>query len=131
MLQGGARALFVLLLLAGCTPAEAPARALPSYNGRSTELFDDVIEPRALGLDTDLTTNAKSDPLLRERVQIGDAALRVRVDTITVKQEGADSSFQIGFRILDKLAGQNSPGEGFTVKITKRSPSAGMLKSYE
>ena len=121
-----------LALLAGCPPPSvAPTRPLPTYGGRSIELFDDAIEPRAVGLDPDVGAKAKSDPLLRERVQIGDATLRVRVDTVTVKQEDSDSSYQIGFRVIDQMAGGHPPEEAFTVKVSKQGPSAGILKSYE
>ncbi len=131
MSSRGAAAVFALVFLAGCPPAVVPTRPLPSYTGRSTELFDDAIEPRAVGLDTDVHAHAKSDPLLRERVQIGDATLRVRVDTITVKQEDSAASYQIGFRVLDHLAGQHAPGASFNVKVSKSSPSTGILKSFE
>jgi hypothetical protein len=132
MLRRGVPAILMLVLLGGCPPPSvAPTRPLPSYVGRSTELFDDAIEPLAVGLETDINARAKSDPLLRERVQIGDATLRVRIDTITVKQEEDGSSFQVGFRVLDQLAGQHPPGESFAVRVDKQSPSAGILKSYE
>ena len=134
MFRLGAPALLTALFLvpAACAPpAEAPTRPLPTYVGRSTELFDDAIEPRAIGLDTDISANAKSDPLLRERVQIGDATLRVRIATITVKQEESDATYHIVFRVLDKLSGLHSPGDSFTVRVNKQSVSAGILKSYE
>src|SRR6476646_3123362 len=115
MLRWCAPAILTFLCLAACPPPTvAPTRPLPAYTGRSTELFDDGIEAHAIGMDTDVNARAKSDPLLRERVQIGDATLRVRVDTITVKQEDGDSSYHIGFRTLDKLAGQHPPDETFT-----------------
>ena len=123
--------LTVACLGACAPPAAAPTRPLPTYGGRSAELFDDAIEPRAVGLDTDINAHAKSDPLLRERVQVGDATLRVRVTTITVKKEESDASFQIGFRVLDKLAGTHPPEESFNVTVNKQSHSSGILKSYE
>ena len=119
-------------LVACPPPSVAPSRPLPTYAGRSVELFDDAIEPRAVGLDPEVNAHVRSDPLLRERVQIGDATLRVRIDTITVKQEDSDaSSYQVGFRVIDKIAGAHPPDGEFTVRVSKQSPSAGILKSYQ
>jgi hypothetical protein len=116
-----------------CSPAVqgAAGRPVPAYGGRSAELFDDMIEASAVGLDPEAPTSVRGDSLFRERVQISDASLRVIVDTITVKQEESGSSYQVGFRTVDKLAGVHPPPENFSVRIGKESPSSGILKSYE
>jgi hypothetical protein len=120
------------LLVMACGGAASGAnRPVPPYSGHTADLFDDVIEARAVGLDPEASGSAKGDPVVRERVQLADATVRVRVDTITVKQEETGASYQVGFRVLDKLAGVHPPGETFTVKIDKGGPSAGILRSYE
>jgi hypothetical protein len=121
------------LLLApvlGC-PGEAngPGRPVPPYHGHATELFDDVIEPKAVGMEIGDTLDPRGDPVLRERTQIGDATLRVRVDTVTVKQEDQGATYQIGFRAIDKLAGKFPPGDAFTVRPSKSSQ--GLVKDLE
>jgi hypothetical protein len=118
----------------GCGGPDANApnkRPLPTYAGHATELFDDAIEPRAVGQEIDPANNPRADPLLRERAQVGDATLRVRVATVTAKQEDTGTTFQIAFRIVEKLSGNYAPEEGFTVNVTKESPARGALQTFE
>jgi hypothetical protein len=122
----------LLLFGLGCSgSATNTNRPVPPYSGHSADLFDDVIEARAVGLDPETGKSVRGDPVFRERVQLADAAVRVRVDTITVKQEETGATYQIGFRVMDKLAGVHPPGESFTVAVDKSGPSAGILRSYE
>jgi hypothetical protein len=124
--------LSVLAVAAGCSPSGPGAnRPVPAYGGRSAELFDDTIEARAVGLDPEAASEARGDSLLRERVQIADAVVRVRVDTVTSKQEDVGPSYQIGFRVLEKLAGVNPPPDTFSVRVDRNSSSAGILRTYE
>ena len=140
------RALLIPIVLAiawasalGCGSASVggknASRPLPSYAGHATELFDDDIEPRAVGIDLSLSQlpgNPRSDPKLRERAQVGDAVLRARVDTVTAKNDGVDSRYDLGLRILEKLAGEHPPqGENFTVRIDRTSPAANILKNFQ
>jgi len=115
----------------GGPDANAPKRPLPSYAGHATELFDDAIEPRAVGQEIDPANSPRADPLLRERAQIGDAVLRVKVATVTAKQEDSGTTYQIGFRIAEKLAGGYPPEDGFSVMIGKESPARGTLATFE
>jgi hypothetical protein len=121
----------LLLSLAACSPATGPNRPVPAYGGHAADLFDDTIEARAVGLDPEAAGSVRGDPVFRERVQLGDATVRVLIDTVTTKQEDSGASYQIGFRVLETLAAVHPPPESFTVKIDKTSPSAGILKSYE
>jgi hypothetical protein len=116
----------------GCGAVADVNRPLPAYAGRAIELFDDAIEPEAVGLGLEQrTAEPRSDAQLRERVQLADAALRVRVMTLTEKSEGADSQFQLGVRILEKVAGPFPPPDDFTVVVHARSPSVGIVKNLE
>ncbi len=116
----------------GCSPsANGPNRPVPAYGGHAADLFDDTIEARAVGLDPEAAGSVRGDPVFRERVQLGDATVRVLVDTVTTKQEDTGASYQIGFRVLETLAGVHPPPANFNVKVDKTSPSAGILKSYE
>jgi len=120
------------LLAAACGPgANAANRPLPTYAGHATELFDDALEPMAVGLDLEQTSSPRSDPLLRERTQVGDATLRVRVSTVTSKEEDSGLKYLIGLVALEKLAGPYPPSEEFTVVVDRRSPAIGILKSFE
>ncbi|MDB4993611.1 MAG: hypothetical protein JWM74_1043 [Myxococcaceae bacterium] len=122
---------------AGCASSPAagardPSRPLPTYVGHATELFDDVIEPSAVGLELDGPgAPPRSNALLRERTQTGDAVLHVRVETVTGKDDGVDARYDLGFKVLERLAGQHPPPESFMVRVDKTSPSAPILKSFQ
>lgn len=109
--------------------AQAPHRPLPSYAGHAVELFDDTIEPAAVGISLDIGADPRSDRLLRERTQTGDATLRVRMTTVTSKEEDSGTRYLIGLHTLETLAGQFPPGENFEVMVGKSSPSTGILKA--
>lgn len=115
----------------GGRDANAPSRPLPTYAGRAAELFDDAIEPAAVGLDFDRSYVPKADPLLRERTQLGDAVLRVRVSTVTAKNDGPAPIYQIGLQTVEKLSGEHPPATSFTVQIDKSSESHGIMKNFE
>jgi hypothetical protein len=121
--------------LVGCAGAERdvndPSRPLAPYGGRSAELFDDRIEPAAVGLDLDHDFAPRTDRALRERAQVGDAVLRVRVSTVTAKTDGPDAVYQLGLHTVEKLAGKAPPPTDFTVQITKRSEAHGIMKNFE
>ncbi|MBL8611237.1 MAG: cobalamin ABC transporter substrate-binding protein [Myxococcales bacterium] len=112
-------------------PPQAPQKPLPTYSGRQTELFDDGVEPAAVGLDMDKSYHPRSDSLLRERTETADAVIRVRLSTVTGKAEDTGNTYDIGMRTIEKLAGDRPPGETFTVRVDKGSPSVGIFKSFE
>lgn len=120
------------LFTAGCGGANADAaRPVTAYAGRSADLFDDTIEPAAVGLDFDKGYAPRVDKTLRERAQVGDAVLRVRVATVTTKKDGPEATYQLGLHTVEKLAGKNPPPVDFTIDITKTSESHGILKNFE
>lgn len=121
-----------LLFLAGCGSSnEASARPVTAYAGRQADLFDDTIEPAAVGLDFDKGYAPRVDKTLRERTQTGDAVLRVRVQTVTAKKDGPEANYQLGLHTVEKLAGKNPPPVDFTIDIGKQSESIGILKNFE
>src|SRR4051812_33735579 len=79
----------------------APTRPLPAYAGASADLFDDTIDPAAVGLDFDKNYQARSDVVLRERTQVSDAVLRVRVQTVTSKKDGPGAVYQLGLQTIE------------------------------
>jgi hypothetical protein len=116
----------------GCAASGAGAnRPLPTYAGHAIELFDDAIEPRAVGLDLEQGSEPASDALVRERTQIGDAAMRVRIGTLTEKEEGAETRYQLGMRILETLAGSFPPPDDFNVTVEGTSPSIGIVRNLQ
>jgi hypothetical protein len=114
----------------GGPPANGPQRPLPSYTGHSVELFDDAIEAKALGLDLEASQNPRMDSRLRERAEVGDAVLRVRVSTVSAKEEDAGSRYLLGFETLEKLGGFFPPGPQFTLVVDRKGSSLGIVKSF-
>ncbi|MBX3208109.1 MAG: cobalamin ABC transporter substrate-binding protein [Labilithrix sp.] len=115
----------------GGTEASDPSRQLAPYSGRQADLFDDSIAPAAVGLDFDRGYAPRLDKTLRERTQVGDAVLRVRVSTVTAKTDGPDAMYQLGLHTVEKLAGKHPPPVDFTVQINKASESHGIMKNFE
>jgi hypothetical protein len=112
----------------------SPSRPLPTYEGHQTELFDDAIDPRAVGLNLDDATRTPlTDAVLRERTQVGDAVVRARVETVTAKHDmgGDDVEYQLGLQVMEKLTGEHPPADEFVVRLDKASPSAGIVRSMD
>lgn len=121
----------VMLACGDGRDANDPSRPAAAYSGRQADLFDDTIEPAAVGLDFDKGYTPRLDRTLRERAQVGDAVLRVRVSTVTAKTDGPDATFQLGLHTVEKLAGKNPPPADFTVQINRSSESHGIMKNFE
>lgn len=93
-------------------------------------LFDDGIEPAAVGLDFGKTYNPKTDPKLRELSQTSDAVARVRVTTVTSRQDGPTSSYQLGLAPVETISG-NLPAGELTVPVDPTNESYGIVKNFE
>jgi len=117
------------------TSGAGASRPLPAYSGHATELFDDDIEPRAVGIDLSLSqaqASPRTDSVLRERTQVGDAVVRARIDTVTAKNDGVDARYDLGLRPLEKLAGGHPPqGENFNLRIDHTSSAANIVKNFQ
>jgi hypothetical protein len=122
---------FVAAEACGGPDANGPTRPLPPWEGHQAELFDDAIDPRAVGLNLDEGRTPQTDAAVRERTQVGDAVVRARVDTITQRRTGDDVEYQLGLRTIEKLGGEHAPPEEFVVPIGKSSPSAGIVRSLD
>lgn len=105
---------------------------LSPYSGHVTELFDDVIEPAAVGYQgTDASDSPKGDALLRERTQTGDAVLRARIVTVTSGPESQGDGWRIGFRTLETIAGKRPPEGDFTFVVEGKAPASGIVRMLE
>lgn len=127
-------AALALAIGAGCGSSTSQAsanRPLAPYAGHAADLFDDTIEPAAVGLDFDRGYQPRADRDLRERTQVGDAVLRVRVSTVTAKVDGPETVYQLGLHPVEKLAGSHPPAGDLTVHITKASDAHGIMKNFE
>lgn len=119
------------LLVACGAGGPDPNRPVATYSGRAADLFDDSIDPAAVGLDFDKGYAPKVDKNLRDRAQNADAVLRVRVSTVTAKTDGPDAVYQIGLHTVEKVAGKNPPAADFNLQIDKSSEAYGIAKSFE
>jgi hypothetical protein len=111
--------------------AHSPGRPLPAYGGHDAALFDDGIEPTAIGYPMADGTSPLRDNLLRERTEVGDAVVRARVTTVTSKQEDTGRSWLLGFHALEHLAGTGPLDTDFTLQVDATDPAAGIVKAYE
>ena len=111
--------------------SRSPDRPLPAYAGRPTELFDDVIEPQAVGLAFEPAADPRSDPKFRERAQTSDAVLQVKVMTVTSRGDGAGARYDLAFHTLQKVSGENPPRDDFTLHVEGDSPSAGIVRTMQ
>jgi hypothetical protein len=129
------RLILALVALGGLTACGGggteSARPTVPYSGRPADLFDDAIEPAAVGLDFDKGYAPKVDKTLRERAQTGDGVIRVRVATVTAKKDGPEATYQLGLHPVERLAGHGGPKGDFTVQIDKASASHGIMKNFE
>jgi hypothetical protein len=102
------------------------------YAGRATELFDDVIEPAAVGYGgADTGGSPKDNALLRERTQTGDAVVRARVVTVTSEPEAHGDEWRIGLKTLETVAGKHPPEGEFTFVVQGSTPAAGIVRTLE
>ena len=123
--------LWALALACGGPDASSPGRLLPPWEGHQTELFDDAIDPRAVGLNLDEARTPLTDARVRERTQTGDAVVRARVETVTQRRNGDDVEYQLGLHVLESLTGAHPPPDDFSVRLDKTSPSAGIVRSLD
>jgi hypothetical protein len=115
-----------------CGGPKGPARPLSAYEANSKALFDDVIDPAAVGLDFDKSYAPSQDPALRERVRQADAVLRAKVMTITSRTTEGRGSYQLALVALDEqVIGPFPPASPFSVRIDESSPSNGIVKHLE
>jgi hypothetical protein len=125
----------VAALAIGCAggsgEARGPQRALPQYVARQAELFDDGIEPAAIGYDIQSTPSPGEDALLRARAQEGDAVVRARITTITSKALDQTFGWQIGFHTIERIAGEGPLAEDFAMQVAPTGPAAGMVRAFE
>jgi hypothetical protein len=127
-------ALLAIALVAcggGIPEARNPDRPLPPYTGHATELFDDGIEPRAVGYPSEQGVNPAADTRLRERTQTGDAVVRARITTVTSKTEDSGRSWQLGLHTLERLGGTGPLESDFVLVVAANDPAAGIVRGFE
>ena len=115
--------------MAGIANAQAPM--VESYAGASTALFDDGIEPEAVGYNLDPSPAPQGDAILRARTQRADCVLRVRVVTVTSKREDVGAHWGLGLVTLERLAGERCPAHDFTLDVADGAAGSSILRTFE
>lgn len=125
-------------LVGACTadPQRAPSTAddlsgLPPWQGHDRDVFDDNIEPAAVGLSLE-GGSPRSDPLLRERAQTADLVARVRVSTVTVDSIGDQRTYHLGIRVgYPPLATPRLSDRTLELHIRPTSRAFGIAKAFD
>ncbi len=121
----------IVCVACGGPDASSPSRPLVPYDAHQQQLFDDAIDPIAVGINLDENgPDPRTDAVLRERAQTADGVVRARVETVTMKKEereGHKVTFELGLKVIDKLAGRLP--DTLVVRLGKTSPSAGIVES--
>jgi hypothetical protein len=113
----------------GAAEAHPQAPGLWPYAGDATKIFDDVIELPAVGYGVDRDAQPMEDKRIRERTQIADAVLRVRVTGVNAMTESLNG-WLITCHTLERLAGKRPPPGDFNLQVDAAGPSAGILKQF-
>jgi hypothetical protein len=122
--------------MVGCEAAPSPvvppaAATLPRWEGHAQQLFDDNIDPAAVGLSLE-GPSPRSDPFLRERAQTGDVVSRVRVQTVTVDSVGDQVTYHLSIQIgVPTLAQAKTPERSFELSIKPTSRAFGIAKAFD
>jgi hypothetical protein len=126
-----ASAFFFAALVMGCGGPDprSPDRPRPPYEGRSVEVFDDTIEPRAVGLNLDDARTARGDGALAERLALAEGTARVAITTVTGRGDGVEVEYVIQVKVVEKLNGDLP--EELSIYVGKQSPSLGIVKSMD
>lgn len=122
--------------VAGCGPSRNPnmtyhASGLPLWQGTAADLFDDNIDPAAVGLSME-GPSPRSDRFLRARAQTADVVARVRVNTVTVDSVGDDTTYHLGVQVgVPTLTKPRIEDRSFELVIRPGGRSYGVAKAFD
>lgn len=117
------------------TPTEAASPAalgLSPWTDRARVVFDDNIEPAAVGYTMDVPP-ARGDKFLRERALSADLVSRLRVQTVTVETIGDDSTYHLGVQVATPTLAPNPKIQEKTLEfvIKATTPAYGIAKALD
>ena len=124
------------LVVAGCGNTKPEVKApegagLPRWEGHGRDLFDDNIDPAAVGLSME-GVSPRSDPFLRERSQTAAVTARVRVQTVTVDSIGEQKTYHLGVQVgFPTLTSARVPDKSFELSIKPASSAFGIAKAFD
>jgi hypothetical protein len=101
---------------------------LPVYAGNATQLFDDRIDPKAVGL-ADVAENPRTDPVLRARTQNAEIVARTRVSTVSVDTVGGKPVYRLRFTFAEPpVVARGFSGNQIEIAVHDASPAFGIVK---
>ena len=115
------------------TEARSPASiGLSPWSDRARVIFDDNIEPAAVGYTMDVPS-ARGDKFLRERALTAELVARLRVQTVTVETIGDDSTYHLGVQVIPPTLVQNPKLTDPKLELVIRpaSPAHGIAKALD
>lgn len=117
----------------GCEQGQ-PARSaadLPRWEAQAREVFDDNIDPAAVGLSMD-GPSPKADPFLRERACTADVVARVRVQTVTVDTVGDQQTYHFGVQVVPSALTDAQVQDGsFELTVKPKSLAFGIARAFD
>ncbi len=112
-------------------PQSARSLGLPNWAGQDKELFDDQIDPAALGMVAS-SNSTRRDEALWARAQSAEIVGRVRVQTVTVDTKAGEQKYHLGLQFANELLGPTKLEERvFEVTIEPRDPAYGIAKALD
>jgi hypothetical protein len=131
----GLAAIALTIVLASCSSAKpaavVPTHVLPAYGGHEAALFDDGIDPQAVGYSLEPAVSPRQDTLLRERTRLGDRVVRAQVTSITSTRNESGPTWQIGLHTLERLAGEREADPDFTLHVKATAPGAKVMRVFD
>jgi hypothetical protein len=98
----------------GCGPRQRGTQIdlskLPPYTGTAQSLFNDNIEPAALGVSLE-KPSYKGDATFRQRVQSADVVARVKVTTVTIGKSEEKTTYHLQLELEDQPFSRQQPGQ--------------------
>lgn len=109
-------------------PRTTPPKIFTPYQGQATVLFDDQIDPNAVGL-ADVQNKPQLDPVLRARAQTAEAVARVRVATVTVDSAAGKPVYRMNLDLTGgSIARRGFDDEQIEIAVRSDSPAFGVVK---
>lgn len=103
-------------------------QSFPVYTGNALQLFDDRIDPMAVGL-ADVADNPRTDPVLRARTQTAEVVGRTRVSTVSVDLVGGKPVYRLLFTFAETpVVARGFSGGQIEVAVGDGSPAFGIVK---
>lgn len=115
------------------TEAASPAAlGLSPWADRARVVFDDNIEPAAVGFTMDIPS-ARGDKFLRERALTAELVARLRVQTVTVETVGDDSTYHLGVQVATPALAPNPRIEDKVLELVIKptTPAYGIAKALD